>query len=304
MINMITVTNHVGESVKLELRYPEKSGLLVQDISGLGPSKANINSTELATTDGSLYNSARLNSRNIVFTLKLLASPTVEDSRQKSYKYFPIKKRVHLKIETDNRTCETYGYVESNEPIIFSNQQTTQISIICPDPFLYSTGDDGDTITVLSGIDSAFIFPFSNESLSDDIISFGEIITSHEQILQYKGDADVGVVITIRALGPATNITIYNDETNESMKINTDRLSALTGFGIINGDEITISTLKGNKFIMLLRDGIYTNILNCLDKDADWFQIVKGDNIFAYVAETGGTNLHVSIQNQTVYEGV
>jgi len=54
MINSITVTNHLDESVKLELRFPEKSGFLVQGVTGLGPSKANINSTELSTTDGSV----------------------------------------------------------------------------------------------------------------------------------------------------------------------------------------------------------------------------------------------------------
>ena len=109
MIRAVTVTNYLGESKRFELAFPEKSGFAVQSISGLGPSKADINTTEISTNDGSLYNSARVNSRNIVMSLKLMFNPQIEDTRQDSYKYFPIKKKVTLLIETDNRICETYG---------------------------------------------------------------------------------------------------------------------------------------------------------------------------------------------------
>lgn len=304
MIKSITATNYLGESIKLELRFPEKSGFVVQEITGLGPSKANINSTELSTSDGSLYNSARVNSRNIVLSLKLLANPTVEDTRQKSYKYFPIKKRVQLLIETDNRTCETYGYVETNEPNIFSRQETTQISIICTDPYFYSVGQAGNNVTIFAGVESSFTFPFSNESPLEDLTIFGEIITNQEQNIYYEGDAEIGVVIYIHALGDVTNLTIYNSITRKVMKIDNDRLVALTGSGIIFGDDIIISTVKGQKYIQLFRDGIYINILNCLDKDADWFQLTKGDNVFAFTADTGSTSMRFRVENQTVYEGV
>ena len=112
MIRAVTVTNYLGESKRFELAFPDESGFAVQSISGLGPSKADINTTEISTNDGSLYNSARVNSRNIVMSLKLMFNPQIEDTRHDSYKYFPIKKKVTLLIETDNRICETYGYVE------------------------------------------------------------------------------------------------------------------------------------------------------------------------------------------------
>ena len=48
MIKAITVTTPKGESLKLTLANPEESGLIVKSIEGLGPSKANINTTELA----------------------------------------------------------------------------------------------------------------------------------------------------------------------------------------------------------------------------------------------------------------
>ena len=103
MIKSITVTNYLGDSIKLDLARPEESGFVVTSVTGLGSGKANINMTEVATNDGSLYNSSRLPSRNIVISLKYLWQSTIEDVRQLSYKYFPIKKKLTLLIETDNR---------------------------------------------------------------------------------------------------------------------------------------------------------------------------------------------------------
>jgi len=301
MIKSITVTNHLNESIKLELGFPERSGFLIQEISGLGPVKADINVSELSNIDGSIYNSARLPSRNIVFKLVLLESPTIEDTRQKSYKYFPIKKRVRLLIETTNRTAEIFGYVESNEPIIFSRQETTQISIVCPNPYFYS---EGKQITTFTGFERVFSFPFSNESLSDKLLIMGNILKNQMQTVLYEGDSEIGFNIEIHAVGTAKNVMIYNVNTLENMKIDTDKLIALTGQPIIMGDSIFISTIKGDKSIQLLREGVYYNIINCLDRDATWMFLRKGDNVFAFDAEEGGANLYFRIINQVIYQGI
>ena len=304
MIKSITVTNYLGDSIKLELGRPEQSGFLIKSISGLGPSKANINTTEVSTNDSSLFNSARLNQRNIVFEFIFVESinrESIEDIRQKSYKYFPIKKNVDLLIETDNRIVKATGYVESNEPNIFSSQESAQISIICPDPYFYSTKK---TVTIFSSIEPLFEFPFENNSLTDNLLEFGRIIVDQEKNVFYKGDSEVGVVIYIHAVGEATNLTIYNPLTREVLKIDTDRLEALTGSVIKAGDDIIISTIKGQKFIRLIRDGEYINILNCLGRNSDWFRLVKGDNVFVFTAETGERNLQFRIENSIVYEGV
>lgn len=301
MIKSITVTNHRGESLLLEMGFPEKSGFLIQEITGLGPTKANINTTEISGADGALYNTARITSRNIVLLLQLLEDPTVEDTRQKSYKYFPVKKLLRLRIETDNRICDIFGYVESNEPNIFSNQVTTQISIICPDPYFYSIEK---VVTIFSSIEPLFEFPFSNESLTENLMNLGNIITYQERNVYYEGDSETGMVIYIHAFGEVTDLIIYNLYTSESMMIDTTKLETLTGNVIIAGDDIIISTIRGQKSIRLLRNGVYINILNCLDKDTDWFQLSKGDNVFAFVATTGSSKLQFKVESQTIYEGV
>lgn len=307
MIKSFTITNYLGDSIKLEMGRPEQSGFLIKSVSGLGPAKASINAIEISTNDGSLFNSARLNQRNIVFEFVFTDTinlESIEALRQKTYKYFPMKKNLTILIETDNRIVQTVGYVESNEPNVFSSQEGTQISIICPDPFFYSAGEDGTIVTVFYGIEADFEFPFSNESLNEPLLVLGTMQIKTENNIFYPGDAEIGITIKIHALGDVEDVTIYNSGTREIMKIDTDKLTAMTGYGIIAGDDIVISTLKGDKSITLIRGGVNTNILNALAKDTDWFTLAKGDNIFAFGAEVGTSNLQFFIENHVIYEGV
>ena len=149
-----------------------------------------------------------------------------------------------------------------------------------------------------------FEFPFSNESLTEDKIEFGIIERRKENVVYYDGDAEQGITITIEAIGTVKNLTIYNVRTREKMAISHDELVSFTGSGIVNGDTITISTVKGHKSIELLRDGVTTNILNCIGKDDDWFMLSKGDNIFGYTADEGSDYLDFKINYSSLYEGI
>lgn len=301
MIKSIKITNHLGESIIIELRDPEKSGFAIRNIDGLGPTKANVNMIELATYDGALDGSARLESRNIVISLVFLENPTIEDTRLLSYKFFPIKRNIHFLIETDNRICETIGRVESNEPSIFSQMEGATISLLCPDPYFYSNQINK---TLLYGVDPLFEFPFSNESLTKPLLEMGRIKNYTEETIWYDGDGEVGITIKMDFTGPVRGITFYNSKTREFIRINDERLVALIGEGFHSGDSITISTSKGEKGIILLRDGEEINILNSLDRPMNWFHLEKGENIFAYTVKEGLIFTTCTIENKIAYEGV
>lgn len=305
MIKSVTITNYLGESVKIVLGDGDpEHGMIIRNITGLGPPKANVSMTELATMDGSLFNSARVEKRNIVIQMLFSFAPTIEDSRQRTYRYFPIKRPLTFLIETDNRIVETVGVIELNEPDIFSKDESNQISLVCDDPYFYSAGENGRQITVFFGIEPLFEFIFSNESLTEPLLEFGSIENETEKTVYYEGDSEIGVTITIHAIGEAGNITIYNTGTREVMKIDVGKIESMTGSGLIEGDDIIITTMRGNKTINLLRNGHYTNILNALDKESDWFTLTKGENIFAYTADFGWENLQFKIENRVIYEGV
>lgn len=321
MIKSMSVTNYLGESIEIPLGNPYETGFAITEIDGLGPGKSDISVTELTSRDGSIFNSSRVGTRNIVLTIRFIETPDIETVRQKTYKYFPIKKQVTLGFETDNRSCYINGYVESNEPDIFSDKESSQISIICPDPYFYSKDLNS---TVFSGVISEFEFPFSNELPIDPVvfgkttqngtgdpsqteenqIEYSSLELSTEKNVYYSGDSEVGITIKIQSIGTVEHLTIYNTKTREFLKIDTDKLESITGHPIIEGDELTICTVKGKKSITLLRDGETINILNTMTRDSSWLQLTKGDNLFAYAAETGSEMLYFTIESNILYEGI
>lgn len=302
MIKTVTVINYLREEVKIKLSDMSPShGLIITDMSGLGPPKGNINTTTISSGDGSIYNSARLDDRNITIKLLFVDAPSIEAARQNTYRYFPVKKPITLKIDTDNRSVYTVGYVESNEPTIFSDKESCQISIICPDSHFYSNALNE---TVFYGIEPDFEFPFSNESLSENLLNFGNIMINKARNIYYDGDDEIGIVIKIHALGDISDITIWNTKTKEKMKIYADKLKTITGSALKNGDDIIINTEDGYKSVKLLREGKYTNIINCIDRFSDWFKLSKGSNTMAFEADAGNNNIVFKIENKISYEGI
>lgn len=189
MIKSVTITNYLGSveehvqrslgitsydynnsTIHVRLNEPDPvHGWLIKKIEGLGPAKANINMTDLATVDGSRYNSARLNTRNVVITLGFDNCDDAEEARELSYKFLPIKRKVLVSVETNNRNARVEGYVESNEPDIFSEKVQSVISIVCPDPYFYSNeyGYSPHVLT-FTGLNSEFQFPFENWPFETD----------------------------------------------------------------------------------------------------------------------------------------
>lgn len=303
MIKSLTVTNPAGESIRLELTRPEKSGFYIENIEGLGPANATVNITESATVDGGYYTSSHVSTRNIVLTLGFLYEKGIEDMRHESYRYFPLKKQIKLLIETDNRTCVTHGYVESNEPNIFSERETTQISILCPDPYFYAFNNGIGYVTNLSGDIALFSFPFSNESLDEPLIELGQVMDTAVRIVHNPGDVEIGVKIHIYVKGSISSISIANRTTDQTMRIDTDRLKQITSADLKEGDEIVINTKKGDKSIYLISDGVKTNILNCLSRFTDWIYLLPGDNQI-FPAASDPANMDVTMEQEVMYAGV
>lgn len=310
MIETISVTNYLGENFEFELAFPEKSGFAITKVDGLSPGKATINMDEAATTDGNRFNSARISSRNIVLTIRLLDGYgySIEELRKTLYRCFSLKRELTLRIKSETRYVEIQGYVETNEISIFTKTSTATISIICPDPFFYSSGENGTVYTSFSGVAPEFEFVFSNESLAEKKIEVGRIENSMERVIIYDGDVSVGMKISIHVVGEAEigNINIYNVLTREFMTIDVAKVATFTGGKITIGDDIIINTSKGKKSIRLIRAGETYNILNCINRDASWFQLSQGDNIFAYTvdSESGSSSLQFIMENRIVYEGI
>lgn len=301
MIKTITVINHLGDSLTIDLFNPWASGLIIEKIEGLGPPKATIKTTAIATMDGDLFNSSRATSRDISIDFRFLFDPDIETVRQRTYKYFPIKRQVTLIIETDSRTLATYGYVETNVPTIFSENEGCRISLICPEAYLYAYGDEGIQSLAFSSIELNFEFEFEDPNQESPTLLMSEVALRKERVFFYDGDAEAGVIILIDAVGPATNIRIMDTVQRKIMPIDTTKLPD----GVLKaGDRLIINTNPGEKAVTLLRAGVLTNVLSALGRNSDWISVSKGDNRFAYTADTGETNLNITIESRLLYEGI
>lgn len=301
MITAIKTTNHLNESLTLELMSPEQSGFIVLSIDGLGPPKAEISLTERAGVDGSLYNSGRAAPRNVVLALRFLPGQDIEALRQKSYKYFPLNRPIEIEVQAEHRTVKSMAYVEANEPDIFSKEAGCVITMLFPDSYLYDTVAP---ITVFGSKTSIFEFPWSNESTVSPLLEMSELNLETTKTVIYVGDVSVGMLIHIHATGSASGFTLTETDTLDVLAIDSTKLVAITGDDIIIGDDIWISTVVGNKYAILVRGSTTWNILSCLGTTPHWFQLEKGDNIFAYDAVSGLGNLQFEILNEIAFEGV
>lgn len=212
MIKALRVVNPYGDD-PLDLILTsshEDEGIYIKSITGIGPESANINTTALAMEDGGVFNSARADNRNIVIDLGFYESTklhnSIEDSRQKTYKYFPKKKKITLQFITDNRESFITGYVESNTPDIFSDKESTQISIICPDPNFYSLKESQKH---MGGVQELFEFPFENRLPEEGLTIVGGIPTNKQKVVSNHLSVTGEVGVTYYELTSTENY--YNE---------------------------------------------------------------------------------------------
>ena len=148
----LSVKNAIGETLTLS----SNPNYTVYKIDGLAPPKATINSSINATEDGSVINSAKVESRNIVIYMTIEGD--VEANRIALYKYFTPKRSVELFFRNGTRNVYIEGMVEVVECDLFANKQIAQISIICSKPYFKSVEN---LIVSFSEIITNFSFPFS-----------------------------------------------------------------------------------------------------------------------------------------------
>lgn len=312
MIKAVTVTNDNGESLRLILDNPESSEIAVESIEGLEPEKANINSTENQIYDGSSYDSSNVPQKPITLHLKFLPNDgNIERIRHKCYDFFPVTKNVELEIETDERYLHIDGYVESNLPEIFSEMEGAAISVICMNPYFKGHTDSKN---MLKGVEDAFQFPFSNESLIEQLLVFGDIYNTNFRNIYYYGEKESGVKIEITFKGDVSSLVIENVHQNTRQKILLNLATVKTQnqiTEILDNDYMIIDTTLGHKNIDLYHYDatehkyVKKNALSGLDLDVlSWITLIKGYNKISFSSSDDNNIKGFIVNNKVLYRGV
>lgn len=304
MIYTIIATNAKGDSVELDLANPWAGGIAVTGASGLGPAEGTINTVNFATSDGALFNSSRIKSRDIELNLKFLGSD-IEAVRHKLLRYFRVKHPITLDFITDYRHTYITGHVEKNEIDIFSNSEGADLTIVCPNPF-FKLRDPvkGKNSVRFTTSTPSFEFEFQDPNSDSPTLIFGEMTSTGETVVVYEGDADASTIVDIQFLGPASGVKLYNTTTQTRINIDTNEISRLLGSTIRAGDRLSISSGVGDKYVKAYRDGKVYNALSALDKDSDWIFLTPGDNLITVRADTGIDNVSAIISFENLYESI
>ena len=280
----LKIENAKGEIIDLS----SNSNYSVVGISGLNPPTAAMSTASIATTDGSILNNSRIESRNLVFNIIL--DGNIETSRINLYKYFRVKQKCKIYYKNGTRDVYIEGYVETFEDDFFVQRQEVQISVMCYQPFFKAAHD---LVIDLSVILAAFEFPFDISSEGNE---FSTIDRTYECVLINEGEVDSGLIIELRATGPVINPRIYNAETREFFGLN---------YTMQKGDLITINTNSGDKSVTLTRDGADSNIINYLQENSTWLKAYSGDNVYTYMCDEDSEDfLNIKFIHAHQYLGV
>ena len=195
----LKIKNTNGEIFELSHNTPNYA---VVGVQGLTRPHTIINTSVGGGMDGTFFNSARVEQRNIVIDIVL--NGDIEENRQRLYRIFPQKTACTVYFKNKNRDVKISGYVEVLDGDLFSMREAMQISIICPRPFW----QDMQTIyRELSNILKMFQFPFFINATEP--IPFSEHVEHGAVIISNTGDIETGFIcnIAITAENPQPTLT-------------------------------------------------------------------------------------------------
>ena len=278
----LKIENRFGQILELT----HNKNYTVTKVEGLNPPKGRINLSNVAGMDGALFNSSKVETRNIVLTV--LPQDPVEQNRLELYKFAQVAQWCKIYYSNGSLDVMIEGYVETIEGSLFNRPQTIQISILCPQPYFVGLHEIYNDISTLV---SAFEFPFAIEASG---IDFSYLRKNGLVSVLNSGDVKSGIIVHITARGEVSNPTIYANGVG-SFGLNVD---------LINHDQIIINTNSGERSVKMIRDSVETNIIDKVKPNPTWFVLQPGENIFSYEAEIGQDLLSIVFRHRTKFGGV
>lgn len=265
----------------MKLEFISKTGLILpltgnskfklSNVIGITVANADISSTTIASMDGDFVNNVRTMPRDI--TLELTIEADVENTKRYISQYVKPKQTAALRMTQNSRTTQISCVVRDIDMPRYTNQATMQISLYCSNPYWEDV--DYTIQEIAEALDLHYFTDYPNDMLffTDEGMPFGEYDMNRTKTFINDGDADVGINISIIALGEVINPAIYNSE-GEYIGVNIT-LSA--------GDEVEINTEKGRKTLTLNGD----NILSKIMKGSTWLQLRTGEDEFTINSADG-----------------
>lgn len=262
MLEQVDIMGENGSYLPLPLGDPS-SGITVESIQGLEPVKAILSSSKYALKDGEYFHASRRGSRNILIGLGLdprYGGGSVSALRRQLYSVLSPETKVDMTFSmAGEQPVVISGVVESLDTPIFTKTPMAMASIVCHDP------DFVDPVEVWNTGEG---YPHA--------IAWRPV--------EYDGSVPTGfrLELGMNALGTGEGFTVYVRHPNGDVQ-SLEFRAPLQG-----NDDIHISTVPGDKYAKLIRNGSESSILYGVSPQAQWGYFVPGSNEFG-VQVTGDT---------------
>lgn len=255
MLTKVEVTNRRGNVLALAIEE-DGNPYQINEIEGLDPVKATLVSSSYAGSDGEFFQSARRGPRNIKIKLDLdpdFINYDYTSLRENLYTFFGTKSQITLRFYSSTGLyVDIVGIVEEFSAPLFEKDPDVNISIMCFKPDFIDP-----KIVTINGM-----------TVTDD---------THIDI-EYPGNIEAGVVVTLNVNRTMTDFTIYSvDEGGNILQLDFDG-------DLLNGDELVISSLTGAKGITLTRSGVSSSYLYGRSAQSNWIELTEGTNSFRITA--------------------
>lgn len=256
MLERVDITNSRGSTFTLMLEEDD-GPYQVNDIEGLDPVKATLVATSYAGADGENFQSAKRPARNIKYKLDLdpdFNPKDYSDLRNDLYKYFMPKSKIAQRFFLSSGLyLDIDGIVEDVSSPLFEEDPNVEVSVMCYQPDFI----DGRIVSL------------SGHTVSD----------STNTVIDYPGNIESGVVVTLNINRTVGELSIYNsDEGGGQQQLD------FSG-SLLNGDSLVISSLRGAKGITLTRASVSSSYLYGRSPQSSWIELVEGLNQFRIHAD-------------------
>ncbi len=267
MLSRVEAVNVAGNKLVLPLSDDLMSGFILNEVEGLDPVKAQLVSSSFAQADGEQFHTSRRDKRQLKLKLDLApdySSYSVRDLRTQLYSFFMPKTEVLFRFQLLNSIAlEIRGRVEEFVSPLFTPDPTAEITVVCFDPDFIDPN------------------PYTRSGVSTvDPEAFTSVL--------YPGTVETGFLFTLNVTSPINQFFIHNS-------------SAIGGLQALNfgeqlyaGDKIQISTVAGNKYALLTRNGATESILRAVHQTSRWIELFPGENQLRVSASVYGLPFDIS----------
>lgn len=287
----LILTNKSGQSLDL---LKSKNRFILKAAEALHGVETDIIEDTSPYVDGSTLDDVKVLPRGIELTFKLIGD--IKTSIDYFTSVVKSKQWVTLKQVENGKEIEIKGIATIPPYTRMARSCEIALTIYCPQPYW----EDVDYLVgVISEKIDLLYFPVVGQYFTETGRPFGTIDTTLEKTFYNNGDVNVGMLISIIALGPVENPRIScstGEQNGFYMKLNVT---------LKDDDELQINTVKGNKFITINGLETYNGqpILNYLEwQGTDWLQLETGANTFSVTSEGDNSNLYFNVIYKARYE--